>query len=210
MAWKAAKATTPTSATGNDGDVTGCFVMGGWSSAGCVQAKRANGKAVAPWRLFAITRREPRLTASPGFTLIELMVVLAILGVAGAAVALSLPPGDAGLHRQADAFAMHLQRAREEAILAARPVRVRADADGYAFEARTGRAWQPLAVPAFASRRWQGETRPLLAPREPHVTFAFEPTGSAEARTLVLALGDHRAAVVVEAAGKVRVDDAVR
>ncbi|WP_165967323.1 GspH/FimT family pseudopilin [Luteimonas aestuarii] len=188
----------------------GNWVMVGSSSAGCDQAKRANGNAVARLRPFAVTNRKPRITAPPGFTLVELMVVLAILGVAGAAVALSLPPGDASLHRQADAFALHLQRAREEAILAARPVRVRADADGYAFEARTGRAWQPLAAPAFASRRWQGETRPLLAPREPHVTFAFEPTGSAEARTLVLALGDHRAAVVVEVAGKVRVDDAMR
>ena len=152
----------------------------------------------------------PRPRNAHGFTLIELMVVLVIVGIAGAAVVLSLPPGDATLHRQADAFALHLVRAREEAILAGRQVRVLADADGYAFEQRAAGAWRPLPTTVFAPRRWQGEVSPVLAPREPHAAFAFEPTGGAEARTLVLALAGHRAAVVVETSGQVRVDDAAR
>ena len=145
-----------------------------------------------------------------GFTLVELMVVLAIVGVAGAVVALSLQPGEASLHRQADGFALHLQRAREEAILGGRGVRVVADAAGYAFHVREGREWHAPTAPALAPRGWQGDVAPRLAPREPQAAFVFDPTGAAEPRTLVLALGAHAVAVAVDAGGRVRVDDAPR
>jgi general secretion pathway protein H len=164
------------------------------------------GKAAARKRLSRITNHPSPSAASSGFTLIELMVVLAIVGLAGAAIALSMPPGESSLHRQADTFALHLVRAREEAILGGHAVRVVVDAQGYAFMHRDGGDWRPLQPRAFAPRTWQGDVQPRLGPREPQVDFGFEPTGGADARTLVLELADHRVGISLDAAGKVRIE----
>ena len=57
-----------------------------------------------------------------GFTLVELMVALAVIGLAGATVALTLPSGDDALARDAETFAARLAHARDEEILGMRTV----------------------------------------------------------------------------------------
>src|SRR3546814_6836215 len=51
-----------------------------------------------------------------GFTLVELMVVLVIVGLMGAAVVLTAPDDSRTLVREADTFAARLVHAGEEAI----------------------------------------------------------------------------------------------
>src|SRR3546814_12322448 len=83
-----------------------------------------------------------RARACTGFTLVELMVVLVIVGLMGVAVVLTAP-GDANtLAREADTLAARLLRAREEAILTTRPVQVVVDARGYSFERQSFGQWQ--------------------------------------------------------------------
>ena len=79
-----------------------------------------------------------------GFSLVELLVVVAMLGLLGGAVLLTLPPDAARAADQADRLAAHLARAREEAVLANRAVAVRVDAGGYRFEQRREGRWQAL------------------------------------------------------------------
>ncbi|NLB58425.1 MAG: prepilin-type N-terminal cleavage/methylation domain-containing protein, partial [Gammaproteobacteria bacterium] len=66
-----------------------------------------------------------------GFTLVELMVVLAVVGLLGAVVLLTAPSPDAALRRDAETLATRLAQAQQEAILSTRALRVQADGAGY-------------------------------------------------------------------------------
>ena len=145
-----------------------------------------------------------------GFTLVELMVALVVIGLAGAAVALTLPaPGDA-LATEADAFAARLAHARDEAILGMRTIEVGVTAGGYAFSRRGFEGWQPLDGRAFADQAWAAGTQPQLPRGDGRVAFLFDPTGASEPRSLVLVREGRRARVSVDGAGEVAVDVAAR
>src|SRR5690606_39943285 len=115
---------------------------------------------------------------SPGFTLVELLVVVALVGLASAAVVLTVPGGEAVLHRQADEFGLRLRHARDEAILGGRMVQVGADAAGYRFSRRDLCHWQPLEATPFAPRAWRDGVQAVLPPRQARVGFCFDLTGA--------------------------------
>lgn len=72
-----------------------------------------------------------------GFTLIELMVVLVIIGIASAAISLSIKPDPLHLLRKdAARVAQLLQVAQAEARADGRPITWRADAKGFRFSRR--------------------------------------------------------------------------
>ncbi|MCF7222619.1 GspH/FimT family pseudopilin [Marilutibacter chinensis] len=164
------------------------------------------------------TSRVTRLPAGPvrrlvptdaagtrGFTLVELMVVLFILGIAGIAVVMTAP-GEDTLGREADRFAAGLVRAREEAILGTRAVEVTVTAQGYGFTRQHFGGWQPLREAPFRNRLWPGETRPVLPRGREQIGFRFDPTGAATAGSLVLSRGSDAIEIHVDAAGEVRTD----
>jgi len=76
-----------------------------------------------------------------GFTLLELMVVLVIIGICTAGIGLGLgnllDPGRQ-LRQEAE---QRLQVARDEARIDGRPLRWQADAAGYRFSRREGTRW---------------------------------------------------------------------
>lgn len=140
-----------------------------------------------------------------GFTLIELLVVLVILSLAGGAVLLTMPSGNATLYRQADDFALHLKRAQEAAILDGHAMQISADATGYRFSRRHFGDWIALNEQPFTPRPWAGGIQAVLPRRNPRLGFRFDATGMAEPQTLQLANGNTRVRVSVDAAGKVSV-----
>ncbi|ADV26795.1 general secretion pathway protein H [Pseudoxanthomonas suwonensis 11-1] len=143
---------------------------------------------------------------SPGFTLVELLVVVALVGLASAAVVLTVPGGEAVLHRQADEFGLRLRHARDEAILGGRMVQVGADAAGYRFSRRDLGHWQPLEATPFAPRAWRDGVQAVLPPRQARVGFRFDPTGAAEPQQLLLARDGARVRISVDPSGQVRID----
>lgn len=156
----------------------------------------------------APARIAPAARLSAGFTLVELMVVLAVAGLLGAVVLLTAPSPEAALRRDADTLAARLSQARQEAILSTRALRVRADDAGYRFLIARSGGWQPLSGPPFAPADWSPDVTPVLDAGDQPAWFAFDPIGTAEPVALVLGDGSGSLQVRVDAAGGVRVEGA--
>lgn len=140
-----------------------------------------------------------------GFTLVELLMTVAIIGVAAGAVVLSMPDPRPSVGGDADRFAARLQRAREEAILSNRAVAVEVSAGGYAFSALDGERWSPLQEGPFRPEPWSEGV--VASPVEPPLRVTFDPTGVAEPARVVLTRDGRSRTVVVDGAGEVMVDD---
>jgi len=139
-----------------------------------------------------------------GFTLVELLMVVAILGLAAGAVVLSVPDPRPSVAADAERFAARLVRAREEAILSNQPVAVEVSAAGYGFAVFDGERWSPLEAGPFASQAWTEGTSVAL-PGEP-VRLVFDPTGVADPATLTLSREGRSRRVTIDGAGEVSLD----
>ncbi|MES1993838.1 MAG: type II secretion system minor pseudopilin GspH [Pseudomonadota bacterium] len=91
-----------------------------------------------------------------GFTLVELMVVLVIMGIVSAAVLLSTRGGDPGraLQREADRLALCLDRALDQALAGPRHLGLRLGPQGYGFLAYRAGRWETPADPPCPTHAW--------------------------------------------------------
>ncbi|MGY2288312.1 type II secretion system minor pseudopilin GspH [Pseudomonas sp. SDO528_S397] len=97
-----------------------------------------------------------------GFTLLELMIVVVLVGVMLAMVSFAVGPNPAGIARQeADVIARTLQQLRDRAVLEGREYGVRLSTDGYRTVRLDGRDWRPVtplrAWPASLQLRLEQE-----------------------------------------------------
>jgi general secretion pathway protein H len=121
-----------------------------------------------------------------GFTLVEILVVLAILGLALGLVAMRGSPGHRGLSFEGTATGIvgALRQARSEAVIAGRPVRFVVDTAARTWRIDDG---APNALPAgidVALSTITGETS-----GERVAAFRFAPDGSATGGAIVLSQG---------------------
>jgi general secretion pathway protein H len=129
-----------------------------------------------------------------GFTLVELMVVLVILGLASAAVILTLPERGGSLVAEAERFAARTKAARDDAILDSRAATVAVGPGGYEVTRRS----------EAAHYDWVAGTEPALAGgREGRIRFGA--TGLADPAQVVLRRGGRVVAIDVGGDGSVRV-----
>lgn len=143
--------------------------------------------------------------AERGFTLVELMVTLVILGLASTAVMLAIPDGSSALREEGERLAARLAATRDAAIVAGRDMAVRIDSAGYDFETRRGGAWLPVQGRAFEARRWPQGIAYIGAADAP-TRIVFDVTGLATPAVVRLTREGATTRVSVEAAGTVRVD----
>lgn len=91
-----------------------------------------------------------------GYTLVELLVVLVVIGIMLGLVSLSIAPDrQAQLKRDAERLEALFALAAEEAQLSSHAIAWRGDAKGYAFFRRDGDEWRPMPGDAqFRARAW--------------------------------------------------------
>jgi general secretion pathway protein H len=139
-------------------------------------------------------------SAEHGFTLIELMVVIAIIGLMSAAVIFNLPDPRGNLVDEAERFAARAVAARDEAVITARETRVRVTSTGYAFEKRRRGEWLAIEGKPLRPANWDEGTQANAA------EIIFDSTGLAsEAQRIMLSRDGARVAVDLAVDGSIRV-----
>jgi len=134
-----------------------------------------------------------------GFTLIELMVVLVILGLTAAAVVLAMPEPGGSLGAEAERFAARAKAARDRAIVESRAMAVQIGRGGYEVARRREGAWRTETRYAWVER-----TAPDLPGGAP-ASLRFDSTGFAEPARVVLRRGEDQAVIEVTGDGNVHV-----
>jgi len=146
-----------------------------------------------------------RRSAQQGFTLVELMVVLTIIGFISAAVVLAIPDPRGRVIEDADRFAARVAAARDEAVVTAAPMGLWVSASGYGFQRREDGRWVPLEDKPFVTANWKGGTRALVG-KDGRQQISFDGTGlPTDPLTVTLAREGERVSVTVDMAGKVMV-----
>jgi general secretion pathway protein H len=138
-----------------------------------------------------------------GFTLVELMVVLVIVGLISGAALLAMPDPDGSLAREAERLAARARTAQESAIVDNGPVAIRLSPTGYGFERREAAGWAAVDDRALAPVAWSAGTTMSL--RGPGDRIVFDPVGLSDAAELRLARGDDRIGIAFSETGEIHV-----
>lgn len=145
-----------------------------------------------------------RASPQAGYSLVEVMVVLAVIALLAGAAALMLPSGTPAAQRAADRLALDLMRAERAAITSGNFIGLEVTGEGYAFTRFDGETWQAGTPGGLRPVRLGDDVR-LMTEAEGAPAYWFDPTGvNAEAR-IILDDGEHRA-VVAFAHGDVRIE----
>jgi len=111
-----------------------------------------------------------------GFTLLELLVVLAVLGVVMGMAGLVIGPDPQRVARQeASAFVQWIQHARQQAVLDGQALGVRFERRGYRLVRRTAQGWEAAGAlrEVALELHLDVEGSPRLAPADaPQVVLA--------------------------------------
>lgn len=140
-----------------------------------------------------------------GFTLVELLIGLAVMALLASAVALTMRGGDSAVRAEAARFASRVAAARDEAILTATPMGIWVTPSGYGFERLDGGRWQNWDSRPLVQRDWAKGVVPALTGTGAQ-RIRFDPVGlPSEAATLTLEGGNRPLQVMVSATGEVAV-----
>jgi general secretion pathway protein H len=134
-----------------------------------------------------------------GFTVVELLVVIVIIGLAATAVLLAMPESGGSLASEAERFAARAKAARDGAILESRLFALRIGPEGYAIASRRGGEWQ-----SEARHDWVEGTRVELSGGTGG-TIGFDPTGLADPAHIMLARGERRVAIEIGNDGSIQI-----
>jgi general secretion pathway protein H len=137
-----------------------------------------------------------------GFTLTEILVVVFLIGLASAAVLLSVPGDTAKLRDSADRFAARIAAARDSAVMGSQPVAVWLRRSGYGFERQSRGVWQAAEGKSFTQQYWPDGT----TAGQTDTRVIFDATGLPSAPLhIVLRRGEAEIGVDISAAGEVSV-----
>ena len=155
-------------------------------------------------RISTVETAKPSRSRKNGFTLVELMVVLAIMALAATAVVLTIPGEERNVRSEADRLAARLAAARDVAVIEGRSVSVNLARSGYGFERRIKGEWQALPGRSFEQRNWPSDVRFAAGNGQGAARILFDRVGTSPTpQAIVLSGGDAREVVRVSATGEV-------
>ncbi|WP_367113504.1 GspH/FimT family pseudopilin [uncultured Sphingomonas sp.] len=142
-----------------------------------------------------------------GFTLVELMIVITVIGLASAIAVLSLPDRRGRVTDEALRFAARVRAAHDVAVVEASPVSIWVTRGGYGFDRRADGAWSPMTAKPLRVAQWEDGTQAQIPDASGRVRITFDVTGLAD-RPVELRLTRERVSSIVRigADGTVRVD----
>lgn len=134
-----------------------------------------------------------------GFSLIEMMVVLAIISLAAGLVVVNMPGRSGQLSQETDALIRSIVAARDLALIENRTVMVEVSETGYATRVAS-RLGAPRDVD---TAQWsEGTTVTAVDGRLPAI-IAFDPVGLTEPASFILFNGAARDGVVIDPSGRI-------
>jgi type II secretion system protein H len=146
-----------------------------------------------------------RATHPPGFTLVELMVVLVILGLASTAVVMAIPDPGGRVRDEGERLAARALAVRDDAILQGRSTRLIVETTGYRAERRAQGRWLPYSGKGFADTGFPAGVRATTG-EAGRVIVDFDATGAvAEPAVIDLSQDAARVRIDIPANGAVRV-----
>ncbi|MBA3578080.1 MAG: GspH/FimT family pseudopilin [Sphingomonas sp.] len=89
-----------------------------------------------------------------GFTLVELMVVVAVMGLLAGAVVLTLGSPGGGPRESASRFAGRVAAARDQAVLTGQPISAWVSPSGYGFDQLRQGHWERMVERPFDGGNW--------------------------------------------------------
>ena len=151
--------------------------------------------------------------AARGFTLVEIMVVMVIIGITLGLVSVNaIPSPHQNLQAEASRIALLLQLARDEAIVRNRLVAFEADSEHYRFLVRNEKSWDPVTKDDLLRER-AFKSSPVTLLIDPasagsgnpmRITFGREPVD--KPFVLTLSSGDSNVAIRADGIGHFSVD----
>jgi general secretion pathway protein H len=158
-------------------------------------------------------RPGPAAGAASGFTLVEIMVVMVIIGITlGLASLNAIPSPRQDLQAEAQRLTLLLQLARDEAIVRNRPVTFEATPERYHFLVRNETRWNLITGDDLLRER-EFKNGPLTLLLDPasagtvnplRITFGREPVD--KPFVMILATGANRVAIRADGVGHFTVE----
>lgn len=152
-------------------------------------------------------------SSDAGYTLMEALTTLAIVGLMASAVVLTAPGPDARVRDNAEALAARLAHAGEESITINRAVAFIADDNGYGFAHLHQDGWRRIeGRSVLGFRAWpdattfaiEGAAREVILDAEAYGVY-FSPLGDATPARITLTGDGGRYVVEVDSQGATRV-----
>lgn len=157
--------------------------------------------------------------ADSGFTLIEVMIVIVIIGLMSSLVLLNMPASEKTAREQAEELAARLTLASQSAVLSGETVGVTLTNDGYGFLRRRATGWEAhTLIPEKPWIDWVDRSQVRLTldgeavklprrGRNAKPILYFTTTGDSPAFSITLYSGGEHAIVSTDSTGAIMVSD---